>query len=246
MKKTILSLAVFAAASCGVQGAVTLSSHSRFDSDTDGWQEGGASPNPPSQTANPSWDGNPGYLINTSTGSGVAGSRFVMFHLGSDWTGDYLGAGVSAISIYVDNWSGAGSTLPLAIAFNGPGGWFLSDPVGVTDVTPGVAEWQRVQFDLSVANFTRASGNGTLADTLGDVSRFEILLEDGAGVSVSRNNIRGERLAADLRFDDIRAVPEPSNLGLILLGGLISLGRRKRSRAVAAHRGGPRESFYFS
>jgi hypothetical protein len=150
-----------------------------------------------------------------------------MFNNNAQWTGDYPGAEVTAISMWVDNRTGAGSTLPLAIAFNGSGGWFLSNPINILDVTAGVDEWQQVQFDLTSANFSQVSGFGTFADTMANVSRFEILLEDGIDASAG-SLVRGEQVAANLQFDDIQAIPEPASLLLALLGGSFAFLRRKR------------------
>ena len=70
---------------------------------TAGWSTGGASPVPPAAQAGggPAGAADP-YLLLSAIGHAGAGGRLVAFS-GAQWAGDYLQAGVSAISLDANN-----------------------------------------------------------------------------------------------------------------------------------------------
>jgi len=237
-RNSLTRLAICAGSVLGIGTAsavISLASHDTFAADVENWQEGNPSPNPPTHSANPSWDGNPGYLINTSDGSGQGG-RFVMWNDDAEWTGDYTGAGVTSLGMWIDNRSGSiagGNTaIPVRVALNGPGGWFMSDSIVVSDDIVGTNEWQKISFDIGVSDMSYVGGGSNdYSATMADVSHFEILVNASGSTSIGGGGIiRGDNVIADLRFDDIRAegIPEPTTFGLSLLGALVALGRRKR------------------
>lgn len=208
--------------------AVSLSSNDSFESGVDGWQDGAATT--VVHSTNQSWNDLPGHLINTSSGTNGQGRRFLLWNEGNNWTGDYSTAGVTAISMWVDNRSGAGSTVPLRIALNGPGGWFMSNAALITDVTAGQNEWQLINYSLDADNLSYITGGtNELTSTLSDVSQFEILINtNGSPSQGGSGNLRGDTLTADIRFDNIRAIPEPSGISLVLMGIVFGLHRRQR------------------
>jgi hypothetical protein len=109
-------------------------------------------------------------LANVSTGgpAGVGDNYLEIartessFHLGAnnqtDWTGDYLAAGVKAIAMDADTFSvTTGPTdLSLRIVIFGPGGAFSTkDPIVV--ITTG--GWQNIEFGLTRSDLVRVFGS---------------------------------------------------------------------------------------
>lgn len=196
----------------------------------EGWREGGNSNNPPVVVAGLGPDGQPGILLNIAPATG-SGSRFLMFNPSEDWIGDYTAAGVNAVGVSVDNRTGLNSSISLRAAFDGPGGWFVTETLAVVDSTAG-DDFTSLIFDLNNLTFIPATGSGEVSETLGSVTNFEILRSAPGTLPVEGG---GGRLVADqgeatFAFDDIRAlavIPEPSSALLSLLG-LGVLLRRKR------------------
>jgi len=223
--KFVFSLSAFSVAFSLQASGVTLGTIQDFSGGLGGWDEGGPSPNPPTIVTGGGPDGSD-HLQNISGGSGP-GSRLAMFNTSSTWSGDYLAAGANFISLDARN-SSSGTVINLRIAFNGPGGWFASDPVALASDNT----WNDVLYDLSGASMNYVSGGtGTYADTMSNVTNFEIFssassLNVGGGGS---GIVRGDVMSATLGIDNISAVaiPEVSTTGLLALIGLGALRRRR-------------------
>ncbi|MEL6798165.1 MAG: hypothetical protein AAFO89_15260, partial [Planctomycetota bacterium] len=151
--------------------------------------------------------------------------KWLMWTQQSDWTGDYLDAGVDGISLWADGRTGDDITFWLG--FDGPGGWFFTP--GQTIVTAD--DWQRFEFGLAPDSLIYASGSGgtgLAADTLSDVSRFEIF----AGFGPVTYAANGDLLRAGtsnnvIWFDSIVAVPAPASAGVLAAAGLAASRRRR-------------------
>jgi hypothetical protein len=178
-----------------------------------GWREGASSANPPTHNNGLGFDGNAGHLQNISDGGG-SGGRWLMWNDDARWSGDYLSEGVSSIVFDFNNLSGNGVDANVRIGFDGIGGWFVSNPINIADGSG----WQTVGFELDDLTHVAASGgSGLLNDTLGTVSRFEILSSvNTPSFAASGDLLRGDSIVADFRIDNISAVPEPS-AGLFVL-----------------------------
>ena len=87
-----------------------------------------------------------------SDGGGSNG-KWVMWNTQSQWTGDYTAAGVTGIDLFANVSSGT-SPGDMRLAFNGPGGWFYSDPQSVG------SGWNSYSFALTDTAFTYTSGSG--------------------------------------------------------------------------------------
>ncbi|MEM7479053.1 MAG: PEP-CTERM sorting domain-containing protein [Planctomycetota bacterium] len=150
----------------------------------------------------------------------------------SDWTGNYLGAGVGSVQFWVDNRSGIGSDIPLRIALNGPGGWFASDAKITSDTVSG-NEWGVLSFDLNPTEFTWiAGGTNDFNATLSDVNILEVLAAQNTPTLGGGGVLRGDLIASDLRFDSFSvgaSVPEPTSVSLACLSALGIAFRRKRN-----------------
>ena len=91
----------------------------------------------------------------------------------AQWTGDYLVAGVTRINLFADNRSGSGQVIDLRLAFNGPGGWFVTPAAPIDDTMFGGDEWQFLTFDVSAAGLTHVTGgSGSYVATMGGVTRM--------------------------------------------------------------------------
>ena len=212
------------------QGAITLGSLDTFDSSNEGWRIGGAGAQP-AQQSGLSFNGQPGFLSHFSDGV-LANGRWLMWTTESDWTGDYASAGVRALSFWADNRSG--DPLAMRVALLGPGGFFYSNALTITNSTGG-DDWGRLVFDLEAANFDYAPGSGgsqQFADTLANVSRFEILGGDGTPTYQSRGQLlRADTSVNTVWIDNVAAIPEPSVGALACLAGGLALLRRRVRRA---------------
>ncbi|MFN3191364.1 MAG: PEP-CTERM sorting domain-containing protein [Aureliella sp.] len=218
---------------------ITLSSTDEFETGVEGWTKGASASLPPEWLGTPGWNGENGYLRSQSDGSGNSG-RQLLWTEDSDWIGNYLspsnGPAVGGIEYWADNRSGTQTDLQLRLAFDGAGGWFVSEPILLRDSDPNANEWTKHRFDFASSNFEwigASGGTGVFTDTLSSVTRLELLHSPGLPEFRSRGDLlRGPAVASDLRLDGFRAfaaVPEPSTFGLGTLG-LIGYCVRRRSR----------------
>ena len=173
------------------------------------------------------------YLEVVADGTQVAGGRLTFFNR-SQWSGDYIGAGITAIALDVSNIaSSAPLNLRLAIdgGFSDPdnpgsfiGGLFATSASISLEAGTG---WTHAVFSLLPAALTPVSGrsgvtgNDVLA-ALGNVTELRLLnseLPDWNGLPVS----------ATLGIDNIQAVPLPPT-ALLFGSGLLGLGIWQRRR----------------
>ena len=193
----------------------------------DGWREGAQSPNPPAFDNGNGSDGLAGHLMNISGGGGGAGSRQLMWNDDSRWQGNYFGAGVSSIQVFADNRSGNGNDFNLRLAFDGPGGWFVTDAFALADGSG----WTGFTYDIrtGLTHIAAGGGTGVLADTMTAVERFEILSSAGLPSFAGNGDLlRGDSVAGDLRIDNITAIPEPAAGLLLTLVAFYGVSRRRR------------------
>lgn len=173
------------------------------------------------------------FLQVVSDGVNAAGGRMTFFNK-SQWTGDYLSAGITAISMDLNNISSS-EALNLRLALNGGfidanfnivGGLFATSASVTLDSGSG---WTHVVFSLAPGDLVPVSGristpgNDVLA-TLGNVQEFRLLnsaVPDWTGLPV----------IATLGIDNVTTVPLPPSLALFT-SGLFSLllARRRELR----------------
>ncbi len=194
-------------------GAVVLFQLETFDSPHN-WDAGNPHPNPPSIIADsgPLGTGDSSLRITAAPGSGP-GSRLAAYNR-VDWTGDYLGAGVSALTMDLQNQSFLTSSVRVAV--NGPGGWFVTEAeeLGI------FSTWNSVTFTLTAETLFGVEGATDVAATLGNVTELRILHNPDLG-------FRGGQGQRTLLVDNIQAVPEASTLLLVVLGSGFLVCRKR-------------------
>ncbi len=225
LQRLLFSLGTVMMLSATASAEISLGSIDTFDSDNEGWRVGDAGVAPTFNGDN-SFDGQPGFLRHFSDGGGPNG-KWIMWSLESDWTGDYVDAGVTGISLWADGRTG--DDLPFWLGFNGPGGWFFTPAQTITTAD----DWERFVFDVSPESLIYSAdsgGTGNAVDTMSEVSRFEVFAGPGPVSFASRGDLlRAGNSNNVVWLDNIAAIPEPSTA---VLGGLTMtiLLTRNRSR----------------
>ena len=158
------------------------------------------------------------YLRLQSTGTGGAGGRLVAMNP-AQWGGNYLAAGVSAITMDVNN---LGSTeLILRLLFEDP---VLGPPENIAVSTTGVSipagsGWMHIVLPISPAHLTAVEGDVVAALT--NTTIIRLFHSTTAGFPPAP-------ISAVLGVDNIAAVPEPSTMLLLGVGLAVVLGGRLR------------------
>ena len=178
-----------------LQAAITLNQLENF-SGIHEWSSGDPNPNPPVVVAGsgPLGTGDSSLRV-TSNGGNAAGGRLLVFNE-TLWTGDYTMAGV--LSLTADLRNNGTTTLSMRLAFNGPGGWFVTTVAPVT----AFSGWTSQVFDIRPAALVSAGGADPVA-TLAAVSELRIL--HSAAV-----DYRGAKLSSSFLVDNVQAIPEPT------------------------------------
>jgi hypothetical protein len=202
------------------------------DGTTQDWVVGSPThPAPPLNvpTGGPAGDGD-AFLQLTAHGGVGAGSRLSVLNF-SQWTGDYLTAGITGIAMDVNNFGPDDVVLRLLVVnfpdIPGPPTDFAWTLASV--FLPAESGWLSVEFDFSAANLFAPVG--TIAGALGDVN--ELRLFHNPDPAFGGPEVGAPPVNAVLGIDNIRPVPEPGSLALLALGGagLLAL-RKRRSRTV--------------
>lgn len=218
--------------------AIPITPDTFEDETTMGWFVPGVSPNPPEVilTGGPSGVGD-AYLDLTATGGGGAGSRLAVLN-SSQWMGDYLAAGITAITMDVNNFGPEDLVLRLLFENFGP------TPGPPTDLAltlagvfvPAGSGWISVSFDLTNVGALL----GTVGGALGDVDTLRIF--HNPDPTFPGPNLGIPTVIATLGVDnitavgDVTAVPEPGTLFLVGAGIAVAshLRRRRMRRAQAS------------
>ena len=203
---------VFACLLATVDAAVTLNQIETFTAQN-GWDSGDTNPNPPELLSNsgPLGSGDNALRVISNGGTGPGG-RLVVFNT-TAWTGDYLAAGILAIAADLRN--SGGTSLSMRVAFDGPGGKFVSAPV----VIIAFSGWVHSVFNIKPASLISAGGSNAAA-TLAGVTQLRILHS-------STVDYRGAQISSGFLVDNIQAVPEPAAAMLICLSGAFCLFRKR-------------------
>ncbi len=192
MKKTLLML-VAVLVYCTAYSQITPGLTNDFeDGTTQGWSNGGSSPNPPTNVP----DGGPGgagdgFLEEISSGGAGPGSRMVVFNRESEWLGNY-----SVVSDFTfDAKVPTNEDLFIRVAIEGG-----SDETSICTTNavtvPAQSDWNNYFLSLDPSAFTIIGGDNTIEETLADVTEIRIIHStDPAFI--------GESIDATLHLDNI-------------------------------------------
>lgn len=237
MRREVWFATLGALCMAGEAAAITIDQIDTFeDGTTQGWFAGGGplGGSPPVPPVNVSTGGPTGvgdnFLAVTATGGSGPGSRLVTMNA-SQWSGDFIAAGIGSISMNVINLGN--SDLALRLLFEDPtGGPPTNSAVSHAAVSLAAGSgWQSVVFSILDADLDALTGSveGALrATTL-------MRLFHGPDAAFPPTSVTGV-----LGIDNIRAhggrppttpttpVPEPSTWALGLVGLLVLTGARWR------------------
>ncbi len=160
------------------------------------------------------------FLQLSSSGTSGAGSKLISFNI-NQWTGDYIGAGVTEISLYFNNMGS--NAVNMRLGFFGAESTF-STQQGFS-INPG-SGWQEFTFDLTAEDVVLLSGTASFAQGFANIAEMRILSSVNPAFS-------GDLIAATVGIDNITAIPEPSSI-LLLLTGVAGLSLARRMKVKRA------------
>jgi hypothetical protein len=166
------------------------------------------------------------YIRITADGSG-AGGRLVAFNF-STWTGNYIAAGVNAISISLNNFSAVNLSIRFAfqseIVQGGPG--YLSQAM----ILPANSGWMNFTISLAPGSLTAVNSPTAYNTFFQNVAWTRIIHATGT------TSLNGNPVTGQLGIDNIHAIPEPTTIALAA-GGLLALAatfiRRRRRGEIS-------------
>ena len=194
--------------------AATLAVTSDFEGgNREGWRHPAPSANQTTLLA----DGPSNTVLRvTSSGAGGPGSRLVVPNMTSDWIGNYIAAGITAVTMDLRNTSGF--TLSMRLGIEGAPGNRWTSTNAVT-LLPGVSGTYRFELNSSALS---AAGGSDLNAALTNVTQIRILHNANAG------DFRGENVEGEFTLDNITLAPEPSSTTMGALGMIFVLLKRRR------------------
>jgi hypothetical protein len=166
------------------------------------------------------------YVQISSSGTPGPGGRLTAFNL-SQWSGNYIAAGVNTIVVDLLNQSSVQLSIRIAFkAENSPSSpGYLSQPM----ILPTATGWQRFSISIAPGSLIAVNNPETYNTFFSNAVEMRFIHE------VNGTSLNGDFIQAQLGIDNIRAVPEPATTAL-LAGGLALFGVRavRRRRSVGA------------
>jgi hypothetical protein len=218
--------AAFATLLASQAGAVTFGEVDDFEDGTvEGWVVnllglGGSHPAPPQNVSTGGPAGtDDNYMLLTSVGGSGAGNRMTVIN-GTQWSGDYLSAGVTQISMDLKNFGD--TELDLRLLFEKVGGGGPTDVATTTGsfTLAAGSDWTHVTFDITAADLTALAG--TAENALSSATVIRLFHNPDPAFP-------GPAIVASLGVDNIEAVPEPATMAVLGLGAALMMRRRKRA-----------------
>lgn len=202
--------------------AVNLGQTDDFqDGTTQGWTNGGAgAPAVTNVTSGGPAGAGDNFIQITSIGGGnIPGGRLTAFNR-AQWLGNYIANGMTAIEMDLRNTGSVTLSIRLAFRSSGTSG-YLSAPV----ILAAGDGWQHVVFSLNPSTLTPIGSPGAyIAFFSTGISEIRLINEAGA------TDLIGDVVAAQLGVDNVRAVPEPGAIPLLVIAfaaGFTFLVRRR-------------------
>ena len=191
---------VVAVVSPAARGSPILGQVNDFEAGTTlGWTNGPGATDPVNTTAA---GGGPAgvddnYVRVSARGGGGAGSRLVSYNRATPWTGNYVAAGVTAVSMDLKNFGTTPLTMRIAFQEQTTGLRFYSR-TGQT--LPADNAWHRMTFRLTATDLNSGTN---LTRALGRVSELRVLHSPTAA-------FEGAPISSSFGVDNVTAVPEPA------------------------------------
>jgi hypothetical protein len=193
MSRWTLSLVVFALAAVS-QAQITLGQSDDFQDGTFmNWASGNVMTNV--ATGGPTGAGDR-FLQLESTGGLGAGGRLAMFN-GSQWFGDWIAAGVTAVSGWFRNFGA--TDVHLRLVFHDMDDLVTRWTSTQAQVVPAGSGWTFLTFSTLEQDLTRVLGNASYNATMVDVDRFMFRHQTGAPAA------EGTPIATTFGFDELLA-----------------------------------------
>jgi len=165
------------------------------------------------------------FLNIQTVGGASSGSHLATHNAELRWAGDYIGAGVTGVSVDLINRGNASLTMRLVL-FGQGNRWTSIDANAVTLAVGG--GWQHVTFPISQTALTRVLGTGNYTDSITQVTQIMFRHDPGTPSS------GGTTVNGMLGIDNVTALPAPGAAGVLVLGGLAASRRRRVSCEVTS------------
>ena len=163
------------------------------------------------------------YLQMVSSGTVLAGSRMVVLN-DSQWSGNWIAAGIGAVGFDAINEGQTPMILRLALGCCGQVGPWLATTGSFS--LPVASGWQAVELSVDPSDLQCVQGIcAAPAVELTDIGELRIL-------SAASPSHRGDVIAATLGLDNITALPEPA-LAWLEAGALLAVIALRRARRRA-------------
>ncbi len=146
----------------------------------------------------------------------------------SQWTGNYIAAGVNRIEFDLNNMSAV--TLSIRIAFKTENSQASSGYLSARVIVAPGSGWQHFSISITPANLTAIGGPAAYNTFFANgFEEMRIINEVGS------SNLNGDPVVGVvLGIDNIRAIPEPSTVALALSGALLLGARLRRGKRRTA------------
>lgn len=155
--------------------------------------------------------------VESNGNSSGAGSRLAFHNSDARWTGDFASAGVTGVQFDAANF-GTGSVELRVVLFSSGSRWTSLQTIAL----PAGAGWQSITIPINQSALTRVLGNNPWPDSITNVSQFMIRHDPGTPSS------GGSAVNATIGFDNIRTVPAPGVVSMLVGVGLLAARRRRR------------------
>lgn len=190
---------------------------------TAGWTNGNIVTNPTILTGGP--DGAADNFMRFAADGSGPGGKLTVFNT-MQWIGDYLTPGISAIEMDLRNLGATELQIRLGFKQNagfGAAGYASTAPV----VLAAGSGWVRASFPIDPSAYTGINDPASFAAVFGGDMFGELRLLHATEPTLTGTNVTGA-----LGVDNIRAVPSPAGVPVLLLGALAN--RRRRHSLIAS------------
>ena len=167
-----------------------------------GWTNGPGATDPVNNSTGGPAGANDNFLRVSARGGGGAGSRLISYNRAAQWTGNYVAAGVTGISMDVKNLGTTPLIMRIALQEQSTGVRFFSRN---GQSLPADNAWHHMTFNLTATDLNSGTN---LTRALGRVFEIRVLHSPSA-------QFQGAAISSSFGIDNVTAVPEPG-LGAVL------------------------------